>query len=90
MRSLIYFPGFEPSNVNWLKFALLYLDKVEPIVPESADIQLTDTFCDLRMHTDLIELYRPAYEEGDRATADAIEQVERICASTVVREHIRY
>ncbi len=78
MRSLIYFPGFEPSHVDWLKFALLYLDKVRPIVPESADAQLSDTFRDVLRFTDLIELYRPAYREGELATADAIEQVERI------------
>lgn len=78
MSSLIYFPGFEPCDQNWLKFAMLYLDKVEPIVPLSADIKLTDTFRELLEYTDFISLYRPNHGEGERATADAIEQVEKI------------
>ena len=28
-----YYPGFEAQDINWLKFALLYLDELRPIVP---------------------------------------------------------
>ena len=37
MEELIYYPGFEVSNEDWLKFALLYLDKLNPIIPESGE-----------------------------------------------------
>ncbi len=88
MRSLIYFPGFEPESEDWLKFALLYLDSVRPIVPESADTHLTDTFRDVERFTDLVDLHRPTYEEGSNATADAIDQVERILRHPEVFEHV--
>ncbi len=44
MTPLVYYPGFEPADENWLKFALLYLERVTPIIPESADIWLSDDF----------------------------------------------
>ncbi len=88
MDKLIYFPGFEPENEDWLKFALLYLDCVRPIVPESADTQLTDTFREVERFTNLVDLLRPTMDEGYNATADAINQVERILRHPKAFEHV--
>lgn len=33
MKDMIYYPGFETRNENWLKFALLYFDVLRPIIP---------------------------------------------------------
>ena len=32
MKGMIYYPGFEVKDETWLKFALLYLDRIRPIV----------------------------------------------------------
>jgi hypothetical protein len=78
MRELIYYPSFEVQNREWLKFALLYFQKLDPIIPESGDIHLTDEYKMVVNETDLIQKHRPDYEEGERATLDAIDQIERI------------
>jgi len=78
MHELIYYPGFEVQNPDWLKFALLYIDKLDPIVPVSGDKYLTDLFRKLKEETDLIHTHRPDYAEGEKATLDAIDVVEKI------------
>lgn len=78
MRQLIYYPGFEVEDEAWLKFALLYLDKLSPIIPYSGDIYLSDTHRMVSSETDLILPHRPEYEEGDNATRDALEKIESI------------
>ena len=78
MNDLIYYPTFEIADPNWLKFALLYIDKLHPIIPESGDDRLTDFTKNLMYETDLIVPHRPNIDEGWNATSDAIEYVERI------------
>lgn len=78
MRELIYYPSFEVQNREWLKFALLYLEKLDPIIPESGDIHLSNDYTMIVNETDLIQKHRPTYEEGSNATLDAIDQIERI------------
>ncbi len=78
MRELIYYPYFEVKNREWLKFALLYLDKLDPIIPDSGDIFLSNDYTMIINETDLIQKHRPTYEEGRNATLDVIEQIERI------------
>jgi hypothetical protein len=78
MRNLIYYPGFEVRYVDWLKFALLYIDELRPIVPASGDSRLSRHSRMLENETDLIRVHRPAYEEGERASLDAIDVVERV------------
>jgi len=75
---VIYYPTFEIGNETWLKFALLYLDKLGPIIPYAGDAYLSDRFWKLRSETDLIEVHRPDYSEGHAATRDAIDQIEKI------------
>lgn len=78
MRELIYYPGFEVQNLDWLKFALLYIDELNPIIPKSGDRHLTNLSRKLTNETDLIRAHRPDYEEGEKATLDAIDVVEKI------------
>lgn len=78
MQALIYYPDFEVTDDDWLKFALLYLEKLRPIIPTDAEEHLSDKYRFLMHETDLIVPYRPEYQEGELATLDAIAQIERI------------
>ncbi len=88
MQPLVYYPGFEPGDEHWVKFALLYLDNVTPIIPESGDSHLSEDFRYLRDCSDLFSPLRPNDEEGAAATADAVDQVERILQHPERFEHI--
>src|SRR3712207_3641146 len=78
MRELIYYPDFEVKDANWLKFALLYLRRLDSIVPETANENLSELYRKLRSETDLLALHRPDPEEGRDATRDAIGYAEDI------------
>ena len=78
MKNLIYFPGFEVRDINWLKFALLYIDRLNPIIPTSGDRYLGDLHNKLLGETDLVLSHRPKVEEGFLATRDALEEVQNI------------
>ncbi|BCJ92887.1 hypothetical protein acsn021_04560 [Anaerocolumna cellulosilytica] len=77
---MLYYPGFEAQDINWLKFALLYLDEIRPIIPmipydketylSSHTIQIID-------ETNLIRPYQPDYDEGAWASQKAIEEFEQ-------------
>ena len=78
MKNFIYYPGFEVRDPDWLKFALLYIEKLNPIIPFSGDDYLSELHHKLENYADLINIYRPDYSEGERATFEAIDQVEKI------------
>ncbi|NJL56059.1 hypothetical protein HC928_13400 [bacterium] len=78
LEELIYYPGFEVNSENWLKFALLYLDKLVPIIPGSGDKHLNQMYHRLMDETDLINPHRPEKNEGHYATLDALDHVERV------------
>lgn len=78
MQNLIYYPTFEVVNEKWLKYALLYIDNFNPIIPREGDNYLSDTFHMLQSETDLINIHRPTNSEGDHATIRAIREVEHI------------
>lgn len=78
MNKLIYYPGFEVTNIEWLKFALLYIDKLCPIIPMSADSHLGEISKRIIDETDLISIHRPDMYEGSKATLDALEYVDKI------------
>jgi len=78
MEELIYYPGFEVRRIDWLKFALLYIDKLDPIIPPSGDSYLSSFYKHLINETDLINIHRPDYKEGATATLDALEYIEKI------------
>lgn len=80
MKDMIYYPGFETRDENWLKFALLYFDTLRPIIPDtiySGESCLSDTFQYVMGETDLIKPYRPDYDEGSAASVLACEEFSR-------------
>lgn len=80
MKDMIYYPGFETRNENWLKFALLYFDVLRPIIPyttRSESTYLSENFQRVMGETDLIEPYRPNYTEGTCASILACEEFEK-------------
>ncbi len=78
MNELIYYPGFEVTQIDWLKFALLYIDKLCPIIPMAGDSHLSDVSKRIIADTDLINIHRPDMDEGSKATLDALEYVDKI------------
>jgi hypothetical protein len=81
MEELLYYPSFEVQNENWLKFALLYIDKLKPIVPYSGDKYISEYSKVIYNESDLLESYRPEYSEALKATLDALDILEKILAN---------
>lgn len=81
MENLLYYPGFEIINENWLKFALLYIDKLRPIIPYNGDKYISDYSQRIYNESDLLEKYRPDYQEAYQATLDAIDIIEKILSN---------
>lgn len=80
MREMIYYPGFEVKNETWLKFALLYLDCIRPIIPYTIapeEEYISDTFLKIMGETDLVRPYRPDFNEGMCASELACTEFER-------------
>ncbi|MGF7060386.1 hypothetical protein [Brassicibacter mesophilus] len=78
MNNLLYYPGFEIQDEAWLKFALLYLEKINTIVPKSAENDLSSYHKYILDKTDLLGSYSPDFDESEKATDDAIETIEKI------------
>ncbi|MEA4827316.1 MAG: hypothetical protein VB130_11905 [Clostridium sp.] len=78
MKNILYYPSFEIENTNWIKFAMLYFDKVNLIIPSSADETLSRAFKQVCEETDLINKYRPKYNDGYYASLDALTAIEGI------------
>lgn len=78
MNKTIYFPSFEPPSQNWLKFALLYMDNFNPIIPDRGFANTSRQYRDVIENTDLISPYRPQYEQGERASIKAIEFINKL------------
>ena len=49
MREFIYYPGFQIKDHEWLKFALIYLDTLDPIIPDVGDQHLEDWYKRIQM-----------------------------------------
>lgn len=76
MNNLLYYPNFEIQDSNFLNFALLYLDEIRPIVPDSAQNILSQTMRDIMHDTNLIVRYIPDSEDGIFASIAAIRYLE--------------
>lgn len=77
MKNLIYFPYFEPKNERWLKYALLYLDSFQPIIPIEKKDKISDTYKKIIYSTDLIKPYSPTSEDILQASTKSIEDIEK-------------
>ena len=80
MKEMIYYPGFEIMDENWLKFALLYFDVLHPIMPDSLDQKemcLSKKFQIVMDETDLIDRYSPSYEHKACAFRRTYEEIKK-------------
>lgn len=78
MKEFVYYPGFNVANPAFLNFALLYLDKLNPIIPPRGDDEWVQLDAELDTDTRLFVPHRPMYPEGARATREAILWVEEV------------
>lgn len=80
MSDMIYYPGFEVKDETWLKFALLYLDRIRPIIPYTIapkERYISETFLRIMGETDLVRPYKPDFNEGMCASELACTEFER-------------
>jgi hypothetical protein len=77
MNTTLYYPGFEVKDINWLKFALLYIRKLRPIIPLSGDNDLSEITHRINEETDLFSYYRPTFQESYEASEIAYDVVSR-------------
>jgi hypothetical protein len=80
MRNLIYYPTFEPQDLSWIKYSLIYLDGFSPIIPETGQSTLSRQFRNIRDNTDLIKEEEPKWWHGDNAATKAIKELENVFA----------
>ena len=77
MEKLLYYPNFEIQDERFLKFALLYIDEIRPIIPVCARNVLSDSMNNIISNTELINPYESHYEDGYLATFTTIEYLEK-------------
>lgn len=85
MKKYLYYPNFEPPTNNWLKFAILYFEKFESIIPYERENLISDEYRKLKNETDLVDFYSPEYFQGERASIKAIEETETIFENRYLR-----
>ncbi|MDK2801354.1 MAG: hypothetical protein PWQ70_2973 [Clostridiales bacterium] len=78
MKRFIYYPDFEVKDETWLKFALLYLEEINPIIPSLGERYLSESFRNLMDSTDLIKPIAPADRQGRDSSLDAIYSMEKV------------
>lgn len=78
MRNLIYYPSFEPQNINWLKYAIVYIDDFSPITPIEGQNHVSETFLKIKNETDLIKNHPPDYNQADRASTKTLIEIDNI------------
>lgn len=79
MKELLYYPGFEIKNERWLKFALLYLDYIHPIIPYMCKDEkeyLNKKFLKVKNESDLIQIERPEPCDTQAAAEKAICELD--------------
>lgn len=77
MHKLLYYPNFEIQDENFLKFALLYIDEIRPIIPHGLERSLSASMQDILKYTNLINPYSPNYMDVNLASIAAIEHLEK-------------
>lgn len=78
MNKLLYYPHFEVQDETFLKFALLYIDEIKPIIPVCAMDTLSRNTQDILTNTSLISPYVPEYTDGELASKAAILYLENL------------
>lgn len=80
MKNLIYYPTFEPQDLSWIKYSLIYLDGFSPIIPETGQSTLSRQFREIKDNTDLINEEKPKWWHGDNAATKVIKELENVFA----------
>jgi hypothetical protein len=66
----LYYPHINLTNKNWLKYAVLYWDKISRIVPASVQPADSEDIIRLRSEMDFVEDYRPDQWDVSRAAKE--------------------
>lgn len=100
MQELLYYPNFEIEDLNFLKFALVYVDKIKPIIPVCAMNSLNEDTIRILEYTDLLEPIHPDYNNSMLASMATINYIEDVAKfekysykkykATSVRDKIDY
>lgn len=88
MKKYLYYPNLEPPDTEWLKFAILYLENLESIVPYQRRELVSEEYRRLQNETDLVSMYSPEYDQGYRASLKAIEEAEKFINKPYQRSHL--
>ncbi|MEK5395448.1 hypothetical protein [Paenibacillus sp. FSL K6-2859] len=83
MEKLLYYPGFEIEDERWLKFALLYLEEINTIVPLDGDNYISEVYKRLERETGLLRRYRPAYLECEKSSEETIIILEKFLQNPI-------
>jgi len=78
MRELLYYPNFNIQNENWLKYALLYVEKLRPIIPYTGLDSLYGSTKLAFKETNLISPYSPNFDNSNLASTLSLEIFEMI------------
>jgi len=78
MKKFLYYPNLEPPDKEWLKFALLYMENFESIVPLRRQYLISEEYKLVEKETDLVSMYAPEYLQGYRATLKSIDESNEI------------
>lgn len=78
MKEYVYYPGFEVRDEVWLKFALLYIEKLRPIIPVSGDSHLSETYRMLVEETNLITPHRPDDTDTFRSSERIVAYLNKL------------
>lgn len=81
MYKLLYYPNFEIEDLNFLKFALIYIDEIKPIIPLCAMDSLSEDTRIIMEYTDLLQPIHPEYNDSKLASSAAIEYFNYIATN---------
>jgi len=80
LERAVYYPNLETTHDSWLKFALLYIDVLKPIIPNSGQESLSGSFRKIMDETDLIQPYSSTAQDVARPVMRALEKLEKLRA----------
>ncbi len=88
----LYYPHINLTNKNWLKYAVLYWDKISRIVPSSIQPTDSEDIIRLRSELDFIKEYRPEPWDVSRAAQEFFLWFSRHADDPEIREYyiLRY
>ena len=83
----LYYPHINLTNKNWLKYAVLYWDKISRIVPASVQASDSEDIIRLRSEIGFVEDYRPEQWAVSRTAQRFFEWFARHADDPAMREY---